>query len=155
MRRGCQVANANLPWLLFQFLSHWMYPDLLGPNPQLRTHPPSRASATYNGWIPGFNLPTPFHGDHTSFHAYYWEGSGVKCWGENFCFALLQKNLVSNHYKAFRLLSAYSFICFFLAASLCLIGSYGISPTATILSGSFLRSSLPNMSMSGLSFVAG
>ena len=57
--------------------------------------------------------------------------------------------------RAFRLLSAYSFICFFLAASLCLIGSYGISPAGTILSGSFLRSSLPNMSMSGLSFVAG
>ena len=110
------------------------------------------------GWIPGFNLPTPFHGDHTSFHAYYWEGSGVKCWGENICFALLQKNLVSNHYKAFpgvRPLAGYSFICFFLAASLCLIGSYGISPAGTILSGSFLRSSLPNMSMSGLSFVAG
>ena len=53
------------------------------------------------GWIPRFNLRTPFHGDHTSFHAYYWEGSGVKCWGQNICFALLQKNLVSNHYKVF------------------------------------------------------
>ena len=62
------------------------------------------------GWIPRFNLPTPFHGDHTSFHAYYWEGSGVKCWGQNIRFS-----------RAFRLLSGYSFICFFLATSL--IGS--------------------------------
>ena len=62
------------------------------------------------GWIPRFNLRTPFHGDHTSFHAYYWEGSGVKCWGQNIRFS-----------RAFRLLSGYSFICFFLATSL--IGS--------------------------------
>ena len=74
----------------------------------------SKSTATYSSSLACFSnlqwdefrdlisLPLfTFHGDHTAFHAYYWEGSGVKCWGKNICFALLQKNLVSNHYKDF------------------------------------------------------
>ena len=45
------------------------------------------------GWTPGFNLPTPFHCDHTSFHTYYWEGSGGQMLGSEHLLCSASKEL--------------------------------------------------------------
>ena len=108
MRRGCRVEI--FPGSCFSFFRTGCIQTFLVQIHSYVLILPRVLQQLTMGWIPGFNLPTPFHGDHTSFHAYYWEGSGVKCWGQNIRFS-----------RAFRLLSGYSFICFFLATSL--IGS--------------------------------
>ena len=98
MRRGCRVEI--FPGSCFSFFRTGCIQTFLVQIHSYVLILPRVLQQLTMGWIPGFNLPTPFHSDHTTFHACYWEGSGVKCRGENICFAVLQKNSVSNHYKA-------------------------------------------------------
>ena len=118
----------------------------------------SKSTATYSSSVTCFsNLPWdefwdlisyPFSRGPYFLSRLLLRRAGVKCWGENVCFALLQKNLVSNHYKAFPGVSPLVRVLF----NLLLFSHISLSDLivwnfswGTIPSSSFLRSSLKQL----------